>query len=131
MAGDFELRVVFLQKVRVSAVGRGGLRVVFLEGLEQLRRDPARLRPFIDGEVPGMLAFFAAVDQPHVHAVPVGVHPEFAGIEEFLLFSAASATMNHTDPVCFFDLLPDRAVFRSGRTPTRYVFAHTFLPKIL
>ena len=78
-----------------------------------------------------MLAFFASVDQPNIDAVPVGVYSESAGIEKLLLFSAASATMNHTDPVCFFDLLPDRAVFRSGRTPTRYVFAHTFLPKIL
>ena len=78
-----------------------------------------------------MLAFFASVDQLHVEVVPVGVYSEFAGTEKLLLFSAAAAAMKYTDPVCFFDLLPDPAVYCSGRSSVRYVFAHTFLPNIL
>ena len=77
-----------------------------------------------------MLAFFSSVDQPHIDVVPVGVYSEFAGIKKLLLFSATSTTMKHTDTVCFFDLLLDRAVFSAGRFPARYVFAHTFLPNI-
>ncbi len=77
-----------------------------------------------------MLAFFASVDQPHIDVVPVGVYSEFAGIEKLLLFSTTSTTMKHTDTVCFFDLLLDSAVFCSGQSPARYVFAHTFLPNI-
>ena len=55
-----------------------------------------------------MLAFFASVDQPHVDVVPVGVYSEFAGIEKFMLFSATSTPVKHTDTVCFFDLPLDR-----------------------
>ena len=109
----------------------GSLCIIRLKCFKQFGWDLSGLCPFIDGEVPGMLAFFASVDQPHIDVVPVGVYSEFAGIEKLLLFSAASTTMKHTDPVCFFDRLPDRAVFCSGQSPARYVFAHTFLPNIL
>ena len=65
-----------------------------------------------------MLAFPAPVDQPNVDAVPVGIYPEFAGIDKFLFFSAASAAVIYTD----------RAAIRAGRLPARSVIAHTFLP---
>ena len=44
-----------------------------------------------------MFAFFTTVNQPDIHAVPINIHSEFAGIDELLLLPTAAAAMKHSD----------------------------------
>ena len=91
---------------------------------------------------PGVLAFFTAVNQPHVHAASIGVDAEFPRIEKLQFFPAASAAMIHADrsllpvfpswkPVCFFSLLLiHRPAGSAGRFSVRLKVAHTFLQNL-
>lgn len=112
--------MILPQKIDVPAISRSGFRIIHLKSFKKICRELTGFRPFVDREVPGMLAFFASIDQPHVYAVSVGVHSEFSRIQELLFFPAAAAAMINMD----------RAVINSGRTPARSVLAHTFLLNI-
>ena len=81
-----EFGAVFLQEVDTPAECRCKLPVVFLKGFKNRSRDFGRFCPLINREVPGVLAFFTAVNQPHVHAASIGVDAEFPRIEKLQFF---------------------------------------------
>ncbi|WP_411962152.1 hypothetical protein [Mesorhizobium sp. CA4] len=54
-------------KVRIVAFKRG----------EQRRLDVAAVSPFQDGEIPGIVAVDAAIDQLDVNALAIGIDAEF------------------------------------------------------
>ena len=89
--------MVSFQKSGVVSVSEGGIFVVCEKQRIQLGRNLRRTDPFKHGEVPGMLAFFAAVDQPDVDLAAVCVNPELAAVDKFLLLSASAATVIDPD----------------------------------
>ena len=44
-----------------------------------------------------MFAFFTTVNQPDIHAIPISIHSEFAGVDELLLLPTSAAAMKHSD----------------------------------
>ena len=89
--------MVYFQKSNIVSVARCGFLVVFKKKLIQHRRDFRWADPLVNGEIPGVLTFFAPIDQPYVHSVSVGVHSELAAVDVFLLFSASPATAIYPD----------------------------------
>ena len=83
--------IVSLQKVNISAIFHGSLHVIIHKAFKQFLRNFTRMRPLINREVFGMLAFLATVDQPNVYAFTIGIYPEFVRIDKLLLLSATSA----------------------------------------
>ena len=98
---SFQFSIVLFQKVNIPPISHGCLRVVFQKCFKQFCGYLAGFCPFIDHEVPGMLASFTSVDQPHINAFSVGVHPEFTGIHKLLSFPAPSAAFEYSDLTAF------------------------------
>ena len=82
--------MISLQEIYISAIFQGSFQVVTQKAFKEICRYLARTCPLIDCEVFGMLAFLTPIDQPDIHAFPVGVYSEFTGIYKLLFFPAAS-----------------------------------------
>lgn len=88
---SFKFSIVSFQKIRICTIFHRGVHVIAQKAFIQVHRDLPGPRPFIDRQIFGMLALAASIDQPDIDALAVCIHPESAGIQKFLLLSAASA----------------------------------------
>ena len=89
--------MVSFQKSDIVPVARCGFYIVLQKKLIQLRRYFGRADPLIHGEVPGVLASSAPIDQPNIHSVSVRIHAKLAAVDKLLLFSASPATVIYPD----------------------------------
>ena len=89
--------MVSFQKSEIVSVTGGGLFVVFEKQRIEIRRDLRRAHPFVNGEVPRMLALFAAIDQPDVDPAAVCIDAKSAAVTKFLFLPAAPAATVYPD----------------------------------
>ena len=89
--------MISFQKSEIVTVTGGGIFVVFEKQIVQIRRDLRRTDPFVNGEIPRMLAFFASINQPDVDSTAVCVDAKSAAVLKFLFLSAAPAAMIYPD----------------------------------
>ena len=89
--------MISFQKSKIVSVTEGSFFVIFEKQIVQIRRDLRRTDPFVNGEIPGMLAFFAAIDQPDVDSTAVCIDTESAAVLKFLFLPAAPAAMVYPD----------------------------------
>ena len=79
------------QKVNIIPILNRGFLIIIQEQLIQFLWDLLRTGSFKDSQIPGMLALSAPVNQPDIHIIPIRIHSESAGVDKFLLFTAAPA----------------------------------------
>lgn len=89
--------MVPFQKSEIVSVTGGGLFVVFEKQRIEILRDLRRAHPFVNGEVPRMLALFAAIDQPDIDPAAVCVDAKSAAVTKFLFLPAAPAAVVYPD----------------------------------
>lgn len=89
--------MVPFQKSEIVSVTGSGLFVVFEKQRIEIRRDLRRAHPFVNGEVPRMLALFAAIDQPDIDPAAVCVDAKSAAVTKFLFLPAAPAAVVYPD----------------------------------
>lgn len=79
------------QRQDIEGVAAGQRRVVAFKGCQQGRFDVAAVAAFENAEIPGIVAIDAAIDQPHVDTLAIGVDAEFVAAAIGLHRAAAVA----------------------------------------
>ena len=95
LCGKFS--IITFQKINVPAISQGSIMIIFQKCSKQFCRNLAGFCPFKKCEIPGVLALFTPIDQPHINIFSVSVDPEFTRIHKLLLFPASPATVINTN----------------------------------
>lgn len=87
--------MISFQKVYIVSVLLGKVGIVIGKTGIQLGGDFRGLYPIINLQIPGVLAFFATVDQPDIDPIAICIDAKATGIDKFLPFSATTAAVKH------------------------------------